>query len=66
VAETVLTALEAAEAASRRRLLNFMARTRVTAVFEILLPTYQHVVDLRKGSFFAFSLLLSLFFLKIK
>jgi hypothetical protein len=52
VAEAVLTALEATEAASKRLLLNFMARTRVTAVFEILLPTYQHVVDLRKGSFF--------------
>jgi hypothetical protein len=52
VAETVLTALEAAPVtASKRLLLNFMARTRVTAVFEILLPTYQHVVDLRKGSF---------------
>jgi hypothetical protein len=64
VAETVLTALEAAEAASKRLLLNFMARTRVTAVFEILLPTYQHVVDLRKGSFFSTPFLLSLFFRK--
>jgi hypothetical protein len=64
VAETVLTALEAARVtASKRLLLNFMARTRVTAVFEILLPTYQHVVDLRKGTFFlAFPLLLFSFF----
>jgi hypothetical protein len=45
--------LEAAEAASKRLLLNFMAQTRFTAVFEILLPTYQHVVDLRKGRFFS-------------
>ncbi len=49
VAESVAATLAAAPAATRRLLLNFMAHTRVTAVFEILLPSYQHVVDLRQG-----------------
>jgi hypothetical protein len=49
VAGAILATLTALSPNRRRLLLSFMARTRVTAVFEILLPTYQHVVDLRHG-----------------
>ena len=46
VAEAWLRQLEDLEKANLARLLNFMNLSKLTAIFEILCPDYQHVVDL--------------------
>ena len=46
VAGAVLDMLRKTEKAKLARLLSFMHWCRLTAVFEVLQPSYQHVVDL--------------------